>query len=969
MPDGAVVRRARAAAGLVLAAALAPMSALAEPSLPRPNAVISLATPWKVRMGNDPAWARPEYDDSGWENVRVPLGWGRSAGPFEELTWYRIAVQVGPRGSGPTPEERARLRLGLVLGKIDSAYEVFAGGVPLGGVGRLPPNPVINYDRHAIYPIASDLISPSGRLVIALRVWKSEGTTPRFGAPVEGPFRLGPVEVLTRDELLSEIPELVLAALFAIVGLYHAHLFRRRPELREYLWFGLLALGTAVYTILRTQWKFFVVGDFELLKKTEHVLLYLLAAAFVQFLWPFFSRPIPAWLRVYQAANLVTAAAVMVTPGLYFAGHALPWWQYGAIVLTVALFAEIALAVGRGNPEARTISLGVLVLAGCYLNDIALDRGWVLTPRLIPFGFAAFIFSMAVSLANRFTRVHGELDGLRRDLEQRVAQRTSELSLRTEELLRANLQLRQRTEELDEASRAKSQFLANMSHEIRTPMNGVIGMSRLLQDTPLNEEQHDYVETITTSGRALLRIIDDILDFSKIESGHLTLESIDVEPRRLVGEIARLFAPQAQAKGLRLVTSVDGAVAPVLRGDPLRLRQALMNLVGNAVKFTEAGEVATDVAVEEEGEGSQKLRFAVRDTGVGIAPDTLDRLFKPFSQADESTTRRFGGTGLGLVISRRLVELMGGQIGVSSEVGRGTTFWFTAVLGKGAAEEEVVAPLALDAVPEPAGRPSAARPRILVAEDNPVNQKVAARMVEKLGFEVDVVATGDEAVTAIRRCEYAAVLMDGQMPVMDGYEATKEVRALEGGARHTPIIAITASAMKGDRERCLSSGMDDYISKPVSPEQLQAVLTRWASSPESPLVGAAPGPPAPGRPPRARTPVDWDILADLASVTRPEFMRELVALFLLDTASALVDLQGARLHGDLSSWQRTAHKVRGSCATVGARGMMEITNRMESLDEDGLAAAGERLFDELAEEFAAVRDALKNEKRRAGAPY
>jgi signal transduction histidine kinase/HPt (histidine-containing phosphotransfer) domain-containing protein len=874
---------------------------------------------------------------------------------------------VGPRGLGPAPEERARLRLGVRLGNVDSAYELFAGGVRLGGVGALPPQPRMEYDRHAIYPIAEPLIGPDGRLVLALRVWKSPATTPHAGGPVEGPYLLGPIDELAKDELVSELPELVLAALFALVGAYHLHLFWRRPLLKEYLWFGIVALGTAVYTLNRTQWKYHSGLPFEVMKQAEHALLYLLTAAFVQFLWPFLSRPIPRVLRVYQWALVLGAASIVLTPGLAWDLRLLPWWEYAAILLGAAIVWEVGRAALRGNPEARTAGVGLLVLVVFYFNDIAVDRGWTIRPRLIPYGFAAFLFSMAVSLANRFSRVHGELDRLRQDLERRVDERTAQLQSRSEELSQTNTQLRQRTRELAEASRAKSQFLANMSHEIRTPMNGVIGMARLLEDTTLTAEQRDFLDTITSSGRSLLRIIDDILDFSKIESGHLELELVDFDLRRLVGEVGRLFVPQAEGKGLVITADISPDVAPALRGDPLRIRQALVNLVGNAIKFTEAGEVSLTVTRDEERDGAQLLRFEVRDTGVGIAADALPRLFRPFSQADESTTRRFGGTGLGLVISRRLVELMGGQIGVSSQLGQGTVFWFTALLARGS----------VDALPQPvvpgdaASRttaPAAARSRILVAEDNSVNQRVAARMVEKLGYAVDVVSNGEEAVAAIKKVEYAAVLMDGQMPVMDGYEATRTVRALEGGARHTAIIALTASALQGDRERCLAAGMDDYVTKPVSPEQLEAVLRKWTPGPEAPVEPLAARPSA-GRAPRAPSSLDWDVLADLLAVTRPEFIRDLVGLFVRETRTLLVDLQGARLHGDVTAWRRMSHKLRGSCATIGANGMMQLTAEMETLDETGLVSRGESLLEDLEEEFARVEETIRAEKRRAGAPF
>ncbi len=932
-------------------------------SLDRP---VSLATAWRQRTGDDPRWAQSDYDDSAWTKVRVPMGWGRRTGPRVAYAWYRLTVQVGPEGLGPTPDERARLRLGLAVGKVDSAYEVYAGGVRLGGVGALPPARRIDYDRHAVYFVPATAIEPGGRLLIALRTWKSDATSPSTPGPVEGAYRLGPIDTLTRDALTAEAPALVFAGLFVVAGLYHLQLYRRQPTQRVYLWFGLVALGAGVYTLLRSQWKYALSDDFVRLKDVEHMLLYVIAILFVQFLWPFLSRPISWPLRAYQGLNALGAVAVLVSPSLTVNLRLLPAWEVGALLLAAAMLFEVGRAAWRGHPDARTVAIGIALMTACYVNDIAMERGLWIGPRLIPFGFAVLLSSMAVSLANRFSRVHRELWQLRRDLEERVEARTRELSGRTDELSKANTALRERTAEVAEASKAKSQFVANMSHEIRTPMNGVIGMASLLQNTPLSAEQRDYVDTIASSGRALMRIIDDILDFSKIESGHLELESVDLAPRQLVAEVIRLFAPLAKAKGLELAATIEDSVAHVLRGDPGRLRQALVNLVGNAVKFTEKGQVTVRVRVDAEQPEAQLVRFAVRDTGIGIGSEALGRLFQPFAQADGSTTRRYGGTGLGLVISKRLVELMGGQLGVMSEPGEGSVFWFNARLERSALTARPEALPASAPAPPIASVTGPPRGRVLVAEDNIVNQKVAARILERLGYDVDVAGTGEEAVAAARRHRYAAILMDGQMPQTDGFEATRMIRALEG-TRHTPIIALTASAMRGDRERCLAAGMDDYVPKPVSPEQLEAAIRRWvpepvAARPAAVVADAVASATAGG-------PIDWEVLADLLAMTRPDFLQELLALFLRDSRKMLADLGDARVQEDLATWKQVAHKLRGSGATIGARGMMALTAEMETLGQPDLAGRGDAMLRGLLEEFAAVRRALLTERRLPGAPF
>ncbi len=403
----------------------------------------------------------------------------------------------------------------------------------------------------------------------------------------------------------------------------------------------------------------------------------------------------------------------------------------------------------------------------------------------------------------------------RRKLERLVMERTDELDQRLAEqkLLKA---------EAVEANRAKSEFLAFMSHEIRTPMNGVIGMTALLSDTPLLKDQQEYVSAIRDSGSSLLAIINDILDLSKIEAGKLTLEETDFQLESLLTEAVKLAERPAREKNVPVIFTCDSSLPSWVAGDPVRLRQIALNFLSNAVKFTDQGHVTASASlVTNSIDGKFMLKFAVTDTGIGISAEAQKRLFQTFTQADSSTTRQFGGTGLGLSISKRLAGMMNGEIGVESKLGSGSTFWVEVELKTAQAP----APAITHSRQAPIYRQ---RGRILVAEDNQINQKVIKHLLAALGFTVDVVETGAEAVSRLQDdSAYDLILMDCQMPVMDGWTATRAIRDSAAPTSTIPIIAVTANALVGEREKCLDAGMNDYLTKPISRQQLENVLNRW----------------------------------------------------------------------------------------------------------------------------------------------
>lgn len=523
----------------------------------------------------------------------------------------------------------------------------------------------------------------------------------------------------------------------------------------------------------------------------------------------------------------------------------------------------------------------------------------------------------------------------------------------------AQKELREEKEKAEAASIAKSEFLANMSHELRTPMNGIIGMTEFILDSELTEDQRDNAETLHGSSHTLLSLLNDILDISKIEAGELELEEIPFDINIAMQQIIQLFTPIASKKGVDLDIAVHEETPPVIVSDLGRIQQVLRNLLNNALKFTEEGSVK--IALETKtNNGSPYLHFAVKDTGIGIAKDKTSTIFEKFTQADTSTTREFGGTGLGLAITQHLVTLMEGDIGVDSILGEGSTFWFSIPLT--IAEEGAKPVNLLEKNQSTLNFEISRNIKVLAVDDHPINQKFILKLLKKMGFtHVDLAKDGLEALNMIDENPYDIVLMDCQMPELDGYEATMRLRKKEEGTgKRLPVIALTANAMLGDREKCIKSGMDDYLSKPIKPEKLITLIKKHIAMPDANestnAAGMSEGDEQEAK--SSTSPIDMKYI-EMFTDNDPQEEKELLSIFFTEAERSITELTKSHDQMQNSAWKAAAHKMSGAAANLGARHLMTACKEAEKRFEDSQNDKLWMLLN-IKEEVQNVRDFFDN---------
>lgn len=784
----------------------------------------NLSAQWRYSPGDNLEWAQPSFDDSKWQTADLTKVWSRRS-PINNagFSWYRLTVVLPFKNDKLDRFDNYNL-LGVTLRGVEySSYEVYAGGTLIGRFGTVSPEPQTLVSTPKTFPIPRQSIGIDGQIYLAVRLWRDPVYVKLLPEMIDHRpmelFTLGNytaqgkgAELQKYQILFADLPKILCCCLVAMAALYHLQLYRRRRELKEYFWFGILALGAATNTLFFSTFLDEYIGPiaaYTIAICATHITVF----SWIQFLWTLFKWPFGRISRAYQATQITFLVATIIFPHFVIA-HFGNWPVISMIPIMLVWLVYIPQEAWRGNPEARTICFGVFCLA--------LTRTYQILPIFfkVPYynfshwGLFTLIFSIAVSLSNRFSRVYSELDNLNQDLENKVTQRTAELAETV-----SQLQISEK--KALSANKAKSTFLANMSHELRTPLNAIIGFAQLMtRHKNLSTEQRHQLSIVITSGQTLLRLINDVLSISKIEAGKLTLNEESFDLPLLLQETGEMIRLRVQEKDLQFNLVLSKTLPKHVFADRGKLQQILINLLGNAVKFTEKGFVTLHTEWRD-GVGY----FQVEDTGYGIDEEEFSALFTPLLQT-ESGRRAKEGTGLGLSISLNFVRIMGGDITVDSKLKKGSIFKFSVKLPLATSLQTQAIPKKVVGLVE-----SQNFYRILVVDDKEENLALLTGLLSLIGFKVQKACNGEEAITLWQSWHPHLILMDMRMPVMDGFTATRKIREIENANddERTVIIALSASVFDSDRSAVISAGCDDFIAKPFSEPILLEKLSTYLS--------------------------------------------------------------------------------------------------------------------------------------------
>lgn len=760
---------------------------------------------WKFKIGDNLTWASPNYDDRDWEKIEISRSLGsQNYQNFEGFAWYRLKIKC--RQTSAFDENQS---LSVLINRIHYAsYEIYVGGKLLGQEGKLASFSEIAEPISKIYSFSPKLIDKNGELVIAIRLWQIpiRKGSPDYAGFKGNLFYIGNTKVLENYNQLFFLKLLrssfyvpILTIIFFLVAIYHLNLYQKRKDQTEYFWFALASISCGVNLICFSGfvWLLSIFNYFTLIKIT-HISYIVGIILGIRFLWSFCGTKVPIYLNIYSIVYLLFLFSKISSNNLYTIFDQFIFFENILdifFLVTSGIF--LIKKVLNGNLEAKTILIGCIIVIISQLSEIlrffSSSINSIASCNCIPaIGFGTVILFMAISFSNRFSRVYKELDLLNQDLEKKVIDRTQKL---TESEKRALA-----------ASQAKSIFLASMSHELRTPLNAILGfaqiMDRKLKDN--SSEILDYVKNISRSGEHLLKLINDILSISKIEAGKVSLKEESFNLEKMLSDLLAIFQSRAESKSLKFIFKTVGTLPNNVFGDEGKLRQVLTNLLGNALKFTAQGEILLEIKYQQ-----PKAFFRITDTGCGISNEDLNKLFEPFSQATEGEKLK-EGTGLGLFISRKFINMMGGEITVSSQLGKSTTFYFEIDLPTSEKNLVETKKQVLRLLPN---QPNY---KMLIVDNQAENRTVLKLLLETVGFQVIEASNGQEAIELWQKNTPAMIWMDIRMPIMDGFTATRLIREIEKSKNIKPtiIIAFTASVFEHEQEAIYQVGCNDLVSKP-----------------------------------------------------------------------------------------------------------------------------------------------------------